>query len=116
MVYDDESEYPPDVISCYFYELEKDGDDFKIKCVWCVNVANWIAEKNGLLNWHYYRIVRETEKAVLIEGKNYEGKDKWMGKSQVEYGDRIVEGGDYFRAHRSLIQEEEGKKGRNVIS
>lgn len=102
----------PDVISCYFYQLkEMDGNQCKLDFVWKVLVVDWLAEKNLIENWSYHRIMRETDKAILLDGIDREHKDRWLAKSQIEFGDKIREHGEYFLAHRSSIREIEEIKG-----
>lgn len=101
-IYDDQSEYFPDVISLYVYKLSYIEDKtFEIVYIKPINISNWIAEKHNIKNWSYKRIMLETPKAILIRG------DEWIAKSQIEFGDEVKEGDEYYRTHKNYIKEQE---------
>ena len=111
-----ESEYHPDVVSFYMYELEKlFNNKYRIKYIKPVNIPNWLAIRCLIKNWSYEAIKFETKKAFLFIGENYKGEDKWIPKSQMEIGQGIKKGDKYYNTHRNYIIEHEKKLNIDII-
>jgi len=102
-IYDDKSEYP-DVVSLYVYKLNyMENGVFEIVFIKPINIPDWMAETLYIKNWSYERIMVETPKAILIQD------DKWIAKSQIEFGKEFEEGDEYYRTHKNYIIEQEPK-------
>jgi hypothetical protein len=97
MLIDDESEHPS-VVSCFIYKLQIQNNIVKIKYIVPINIAEWLAEKNGIGNWSYNKVKHKTDKAYLLD-------NRWIPKSQMEIGVKIREGDDMYYGHRANIRE-----------